>query len=598
FEELGLLEKIDDYDLTLPCCERCKTVIEPLLSEQWFVKMDELRDRALDLIEREGYPRFYPEVPHKKVYTTWLENLRDWTISRQLWWGHQIPAWYDDKGKAYVARTKEEASEQAGTRDLRQDEDVLDTWFSSALWPFSTLGWTGSVPPGVAGSLTQPKKINASIAQFQPPSTSGGTYAESDLETFYPTDVLITGRDIIFLWVSRMVMTGMKFMGERPFDDVLIHGTVLDKNGQRMSKTKANGIDPLDVFEKYGVDATRMTLAGSSTGADFAWRDERVESFRNFANKIWNATRFSLLNSEGAMVDASSISKPEKLVDRWIVSRLNKTAKKVNKALETYQFHEAVQLLYHFFWDDFCDWYIEFTKDEITGLAGGDTAASRTRIVSVLEQSLRMLHPFMPFLTEELWLKLPGVNSSFHHAAYQSAQATIMLTAFPRGVDSLIDENAESEMTSVIELISKIRNIRSEMNIKPSEKVVVHISSDATLRDIFTSNEPQILKLARAMEIVYAKTLSVPKASAKAVLTGGAEVAVPLEGLIDFDKEGERLNNQLAKLETERQRLDSQLANENFVSKAPREKVDELRNRRDEIEQQSKTLSQNIAALK
>jgi valyl-tRNA synthetase len=278
FEELGLLEKVDDYEVVLPVCERCKTVIEPFLSEQWFVKMDEMRDMALDLMKTENSPHYYPKVPHEKVYTTWLENLKDWTISRQLWWGHQIPAWYDDEGNVFVAGSLEEARQKAGTENLTQDADVLDTWFSSALWAFSTLGWDGE-----------------------------STETE-DLKTFYPTDVLVTGRDIIFLWVSRMVMTGLKFPGEKPFSDVIIHGTVLDKNGQRMSKTKNNGIDPLDVFDKYGVDATRITLADSATGVDFAWRDERVESFRNFANKIWNATRFCLLNSDGAQVDYSYLN--------------------------------------------------------------------------------------------------------------------------------------------------------------------------------------------------------------------------------------------------------------------------------------------------
>ncbi|MGI8468408.1 MAG: valine--tRNA ligase, partial [Pyrinomonadaceae bacterium] len=290
FEKLGLLEKIEDYEIVLPVCERCKTVLEPLLSEQWFVNMSEMREMALNLMREKGEPHFFPQVPYQKVYTTWLENLKDWTISRQLWWGHQIPAWYDLKGNIFVARSVKEAVEQAGTGDLIQDEDVLDTWFSSALWSFSTLGWNGEI-----------------------------TETE-DLKTFHPTDVLVTGRDIIFLWVSRMVMTSLKFVGEKPFKDVIIHGTVLDKNGQRMSKTKNNGIDPLDVFDKFGVDATRMTLADSATGADFAWRDERVESFRNFANKIWNATRFCLLNSEGAKVDAASLGNAESITDKWIIS--------------------------------------------------------------------------------------------------------------------------------------------------------------------------------------------------------------------------------------------------------------------------------------
>jgi valyl-tRNA synthetase len=612
FEDLGLLEKIEDYDVTLPVCERCRTVIEPLLSEQWFVKMDELRDLALGLMREDDLPHFYPEVPHKKVYTTWLENLRDWTISRQLWWGHQIPAWYDAGGNVYVARTAEEAHKQAGTSDLRQDDDVLDTWFSSALWPFSTLGWTGQ--------NVQSPKSKVQREESDCSSTLDIGHWTLDLKTFYPTDVLVTGRDIIFLWVSRMVMTGLKFIGERPFDDVVITGTVLDKNGQRMSKTKGNGIDPLAVFEKYGVDATRMTLAGSATGVDFAWRDERVESFRNFANKIWNATRFCLMNSDGATVLNAGFSplrdesRTQTLADRWIISRLNKTAKAVNYALETYQFHEAVQLLYHFFWDDFCDWYIELKKDEIVGdeekRREGDEEITnpqsairdpqleaRSRILSVLEQALRMLHPFMPYLTEELWQKLPGVSNEMHNPAYASAEATIMLSDFPKGDDALIDEQAETEMSAVIELITKVRNIRSEMNIKPSEKVTVHVAANADFQKIFTENEPQILKLARADKMLVSERLEVPKASAKAVLTGGAEIAVPLEGLIDFDKERERLQNQLTKLDTELQRLSGQLSNQNFVERAPAEKVEELRDRQSEIEQQTMALNGNLRAL-
>ena len=602
FEELGLLEKIDDYEMVLPTCERCKTVIEPFLSEQWFCKMDEMRDMALDMTRRENTPHFYPQVPHEKVYTLWLENLKDWTISRQLWWGHQIPAWYDEAGNVYVARTKEEAIEQAKTAKIMQDADVLDTWFSSALWAFSTLGWDGEM-----------------------------TETE-DLRNFYPTDVLVTGRDIIRLWVSRMVMTGLKFVGEKPFKDVIIHGTVLDKNGQRMSKTKMNGIDPLDVFDKYGVDATRITLAGSSTGVDFAWRDEKVESFRNFANKIWNATRFCLMNSEGGQVDYFSINPqaeveeikeslndelieldeedeefldkvvPEfaadnpkenlSLADKWIISRLNKTAVSVNKALETYQFHEAVQLLYHFFWDDFCDWYIELVKDEITSEAVNTKRdAARTRILTVLEQALRLLHPFMPFLTEELWQKLPEVSNDLHNAAYQNAPQTIMLTDFPTGDASMIDEKAESEMQAVIELISKVRNIRAEYNIKPSEKVPLLVSAFPDTRIVFEENEEQIKKLARASELNIAMNHDVPKASAKAVLTGirgqgNAEVDVPLKGLIDFDRERNRNENEIEKLKIEEERLGNQLSNQNFLERAPAEKVEELYNREDEIKQE------------
>ncbi len=609
FEELGLLEKIEDYEQVLPVCERCKTVLEPLLSEQWFVKMDEMRDLALDLMRTEGAPHFFPQVPHEKVYTTWLENLKDWTISRQLWWGHQIPAWYDQEGRVFVARTEAQAREQAGTSELRQDEDVLDTWFSSALWSFSTLGWNGDV-----------------------------TETE-DLKNFHPTDVLVTGRDIIFLWVSRMVMTALKFVGEKPFSDVVVTGTVLDKNGQRMSKTKGNGIDPLDVFEKFGVDATRMTLAGSATGADFAWRDERVESFRNFANKIWNATRFCLLNSEGAAVDYTYLDprgevreikrligdeleddfdeedeefldkiEPElardnpkenlSLADRWIVSRLNRTASEVNRALDRYEFHTAVSLLYHFFWDDFCDWYIELVKDEITAEEPSVRRdAARARILTVIEQSLRLLHPFMPYLTEELWQKLPGTSSALHNAAYRGAEATVMLADYPAGDPALIDERAEAEMRAVIELISKVRNIRAEMQIKPSDRIPIHVAAGGESQSIFAANEAQILKLARAEKLVLGEALDVPKASAKAV-TAAAEIAVPLEGLIDFEKETARLENQLAKLEKENEQLEKQLANRNFVDRAPQEKVQALRDRVAEIAAQAATLRQNLEALR
>lgn len=563
FEELGLLEKIADHEMVLPICERCKTVVETLISEQWWVKMDEMRDMALNLKKETDYPCFTPHNPHTKVYTDWLENLRDWTISRQLWWGHQIPAWYDENGKVYVAKTLEEAIEKAGTENLTQDEDVLDTWFSSWLWSFSTLGWTGDITE------------------------------TDDLQKFHPTNVLVTARDIIFLWVSRMVMSALKFKGERPFDDVYITGTVLASDGQRMSKTKGNGVDPIDVFDQFGVDATRITLAGSSTGMDFAWRDEKVETYRNFANKIWNATRFCLMNSGEAKVDVATLENAETISDKWIISRLNKTAKQVNEALDKYAFHVAVDKLYHFFWDDFCDWYIELVKDEITA---GDTEAT-TRIITILEQSLRLLHPFMPYLTEELWQKLPGTDSALHNSAYKSADSTIMLADFPTGDANLIDEKAESEMLLIFELITKIRNIRAEMQIKPSDKIDVHIAADEKTKQIFTANEAQILKLARANSITLGEKLDVPDASAKGVLTNGTEIAVPLEGLIDFEKERERVQNQINKLQEEGERLSKQLSNENFISKAPKDKVDAVRERVTEIETQTKALNDNLKNL-
>lgn len=586
FEELGLLEKIEDYEVSLPICERCKTVVEPILSKQWFVKMDEMRDIALDLMRAEGVPHFHPQVPHEKVYTNWLENLKDWTISRQLWWGHQIPAWYDKDGNVFVARTAEEAYEQAGTNELTQDQDVLDTWFSSGLWAFSTLGWTGEVS-------SEPSAVSSKEAGSDLLTANRSPLA--DLETFLPTDVLVTGRDIIFLWVSRMIMLTKKFTGKKAFEDVVVTGTVLGKDGKPMSKSRNNGVDPLEMFDKFGVDATRIYLASIATGADIKWNDTGLETYRNFANKIWNATRFCLMNSENAAVDHASLMDRSalSLPDRWIISRLNQTAMDVNRSLSKYEFLTAVSLLYHFVWDDFCDWYIELKKDEINS---GDVAAT-SRILTILEIALRMLHPFMPYLTEELWLKLPGTSSQMHAKAYQNAETTIMLAAFPPGDVSAVDQEAEAEMQLVIDTIRRVRNIRTEMNIKPSDRVAVHVAAAAESQAILAANEAQILKLARADKLALGETLDVPKASAKAVIAN-AEIAVPLEGLIDFDKERERLQNQINKLDVEYQRLAGQLSNEDFVNKAPAEKVEALRERKAEIEQQTATLNSNLEAIK
>ena len=564
FEALGLLEKVVDYEFSISKCERCKTVIEPLISTQWFMKMDQLRDLALELMAREEKPHFTPETPYKKVYTDWLENLRDWTISRQLWWGHQIPAWYTPDDQIVVARSEEEARSKAGTSELTQDPDVLDTWFSSALWPFSTLGW--------------PNETN-------------------DLKTFYPTSVLVTARDIIFLWVSRMVMMGMKFIGEEPFEDVFITGTILDSHGQRMSKTKMNGVDPIDVFDKFGVDATRLTLAQVGS-TDIRWNEKQVESYRNFANKIWNAARFCLLNSEGAGVNEETLKDSTKLHDRWIVSRLNKTARELNAAIDSYEFHGAVQSLYHFFWDDFCDWYIELTKADVTA---EEQSASRTearsRLLTVLEQALRLLHPFMPYITEELWQRLPGEKRL--HAAYEGAEPTVMLTAYPEGVAELIDEAAESEIQAIIELISRVRNIRSEMNIKPADRIHVIVGAPGGMgkTHLFVQAIQQISRLTRAAEVSVNDRLEAPKASARAVLSGGAEVAVPLEGLIDFEQERRRLQREQEKLRAEAAKLEAQLGNPNFVSRAPAERVGELRDRIAAIAQQSAKLQQTVENL-
>ena len=564
--ELGLLDKVIDYEFGISKCERCKTVIEPLISTQWFCRMDELRDLALARLRAEGKPQFVPKVPYEKVYSDWLENLRDWTISRQLWWGHQIPAWYTKDGEVIVARSAEEAREKAGTHEVTQDEDVLDTWFSAALWPFSTMGWPGET---------------------------------RDLSTFYPTSVLVTARDIIFLWVSRMMMTGLKFIGKEPFADVYVTGTVLDKHGQRMSKTKGNGIDPLEVFDRYGVDATRLTLA-SVGSTDTRWSERQVESYRNFANKIWNAARFCLLNAGGAELVSEPFADRRglPLYDRWILSRLNTTALEVNTQIDEYDFHGAVQTLYHFFWDDFCDWYIELAKAGVTAeVSSPERDTARARMISILEQALRLLHPFMPYLTEELWQKLPIKHSQLLDHAYAGAQATIMLAAYPKGESSLIDEPAESEMKAVIDLISRVRNIRSEMNIKPGERVRVLVAANETLRNTFSNSSDQIARLARASEIKIDERLDGGKAAARAVLAGGAEVAIPLEGLIDFGQERARLSKEKDKLQKEAAKLETQLDNADFVARAPAEKVEELRTRIADIAQRTTALDQMLEAL-
>jgi valyl-tRNA synthetase len=468
-------------------------------------------------------------------------------------------------GSVFVGRSKADAAALAGTDQLTQDPDVLDTWFSSALWPFSTLGW--------------PEKT-------------------ADLETFYPSSVLVTARDIIFLWVSRMVMTGAKFIGREPFADVFVTGTVLDKHGQRMSKTKNNGVDPLDVFDKYGVDATRLVLA-SIGSTDTRWNDKQVESYRNFANKIWNASRFALMNSEGARIDTEAFAGSLALHDRWILSRLNKAVRRVNSAIEKYEFHDAVQTLYHFFWDDFCDWYLELSKQEVTAeVSSPGRDAARSRLVTLLEQALRLLHPFMPYITEELWQRLPGDHAALLHNAYKDAEPTIMLAAFPQCDETLIDERAEFEMQSVIELITRVRNIRSELMVKPGDRVKLIVNcADESLRRVFESSTDQIDRIARASEIMIGSDVETPSASARAVLVGGAEVAVPLEGVVDFAQERERLGKELEKLEKEDERLKSQLANEQFIERAPAEKVAEIRERVSDIAQRLKALAEMLEAL-
>jgi valyl-tRNA synthetase len=576
-EAQGRLVKVEDYRHSVGHCERCSTVIEPLISTQWFLNVKQMAQEAIKAV-KEGRTRFIPDT-WEKVYLDWMENIRDWCISRQLWWGHRIPAWYTHEGEILVGRDETEARERlAATRGLapdeaakialRQEADVLDTWFSSGLWPFSTLGW--------------------------PEDTE-------DLRTFYPTTVMITAYDIIFFWVARMMMMGIKFMKDHPsrrhaldpdcvpFHTVFITNLVRDPYGQKMSKMKGNVIDPLVVFEQYGTDAVRYTLAASATpGSDIALQYSKIESYRNFCNKIWNAARFVLMNT-GQMPDQTGKVEPgSALHDRWMFSVLHRTIREVNQALEEYRFHEAAGLLYHFFWDDFCDWYIEFSKIQVTSNREiPEAQAARQRIVYVLETALRLLHPVMPFITEELWQRLP----------IKKHTDSIGLAEFPLADESYIDADAERALQTVIDLIKKVRNIRCELNIDHSREldVLMH-TSDSAAQAMFDENRDAIKRLARVKHLEYVSSTEGLRHVARDVLAG-TEIAVLLEGIIDFDKEKERLTKNLAKVEKEIEQLGRRLANPDFRDKAAADIVSSTEERYAELIEQRKRLSEILHEL-
>ncbi|MCS6885317.1 MAG: valine--tRNA ligase [Acidobacteriota bacterium] len=565
-KDQGLLVKVEDYIHKVGHCQRCHTVIEPLVSTQWFCRMREMADAAIAAV-KDGRTQFIPES-WAKVYFDWLENIQDWCISRQLWWGHRIPAWYcQDCLKVTVARTDPQNCSSCGSEKILQDEDVLDTWFSSALWPFSTLGW--------------------------PEQTA-------DLKTFYPTSVMITGFDIIFFWIARMMMMGLKFMGDVPFRKVFITGLVRVE-GEKMSKMKGNVVDPLDVFERYGTDAVRFTLAsavGSSADVDLQMIKRKgadgeeireypkMEAARNFANKIWNAARFVLLNIEGTKHNPAAFEGELGLYDRWILSKLNHTIERFNDALENFRFFDATQTLYHFFWDDFCDWYIELSKPLVTAKdPSAESVRARERMLYVLERSLRMLHPVMPYITEELWHMLPHEGE------------TISLAPFPTADLSAIDESVEADMNSVISLITKIRNVRAEMNIPNAESVKVKLAiKDEHLSKIVASATEAIKRLARCSEVEILDQLPEMRSCARAVITG-IDIAIPLEGLIDLDKERERLKKELLKIETEAEKLQARLANPNFVERAQPEVVEQSRLRLADLHVQRQTITKTLESL-
>jgi len=551
-EEKGLLEKIEPHRHSVGHCYRCKETVEPNLSRQWFVAAKPLAAKAIAAV-KSGQTRIIPNT-WEKTYFDWLENIRDWCISRQIWWGHQIPAWTCTAcGEMVVDMKAPEDCPGCQGSDLVQDTDVLDTWFSSALWPFSTMGW--------------PEKTDL-------------------LKTFYPTSVLVTGFDILFFWVARMMMMGIHFMGDIPFQDVYVHALVRDEHGKKMSKSKGNVIDPLTVIDSYGADAFRFTLAAFAVqGRDVKMSEKRVEGYRHFVNKLWNAARFSLMHIEkpGGAIDRARLS----LADRWILSRLSRMSAKVAAALDDYRFNEAAAALYKFIWHEFCAWYLEASKPALYGNDESKKQASLDVLHRVLTDTLVVLHPFMPFVTEEIWHKLPGMNGSVMQAVYPAGDDT--------GV--VLDESAEAEMDLVIGIITGIRNIRGEMNIAPSLKLNVIVQTDdGHVKDILQKHRALIVNLARLESLVIEGMGEKPKAAATAVIEG-ATIFVTLEGIIDFNQEAARLKKEIGKVDNELATLNKKLGNEDFLKKAPQAVVDKVKNQQAAYSEKRDSLEMHLSRI-
>ena len=537
-KELGLLVKIEDHIHNVGTHDRCKTTVEPLIKKQWFVKMDELIKPAVEAV-KSGEIQFIPER-FDKTYFNWTDNIRDWCISRQLWWGHRIPAFYCDQcGEFTIAKDLPSACSKCGHTHLTQDEDTLDTWFSSALWPFATLGW--------------PQKTE-------------------DLDYFYPTDVLVTGYDIIFFWVIRMVFSGYAQMGKKPFSKVLMHGLVRDSNGLKMSKSLGNGIDPLDVIDKYGADALRFSLiTGNAPGNDMRFYWEKVESSRNFANKVWNASRFIMMNLEKATIGESIEEKLLTGADKWILSKVNTLVTEVTENLEAFDLGIAVQKIYDFVWEEFCDWYIEMVKPRLYSETDETKAAALWTLKHVLTTSLKLLHPYMPFITEEIFCTLQEMTG-------QKEADSIMIADWPVYTEKY-EYAKETEAVELIkEAVKGIRNVRSEMNVPPSRKATVIIVSESDrIRDIFTDSKLFFATLGYANEVlIQSDKAGIPEDAVSTVIPG-AVIYIPFADLVDIDKEIERLTKEKERLEGELKRVTGMLANENFVSKAPESKLVEER---------------------
>ncbi len=542
------LVKITDLEHNVGKCQRCHTTIEPLLSEQWFVKMKPLAEAAIRAVKT-GDIKFVPEK-WEKNYLGWMENIRDWCISRQLWWGHQIPAYYHNQtGEMVVAK------ENPDPENYTQETDVLDTWFSSGLWPFSTMGW---------------------------PNTEA-----EDFKKFYPTTTLVTGFDIIFFWVARMITMGLEFTGKAPFSTVYIHGLIRDEKGQKMSKSKGNTVDPVGIIDKYGCDALRFTMTSMCTygGQDIKISEDKFEYGRNFANKIWNASRFVLMNLEGVdnkAIDTNNLT----IADRWILHRLNETAKLVNDNIQTYRIGETAHVLYDFFWNEYCDWYVEIAKIQLQDEA---QKANTQRVLRyVLDMSLRMLHPIMPHITEAIWQLIPQEKEAIG----------IIKAQFPTYKKEFVFETENKEMELVFETIKSLRNVRQSLNIPLSAQMDITVLASSSEKPIFEAVVPYLKRLARIESVEFkGEDTQMPKKSASAVV-GNSKIIIPLEGLINFDEEIARQNKKIEKLNKEKMSLDGRLKNKNFVEKAPKELIEETQARADELEAQIKAINELIETLK
>ena len=551
-EEAGLLVKIEKHLHSVGHSERTDVVVEPRLSKQWFVKMGPLAEQAINAQREEGdnTVNFYPPR-FNDAYLRWMENIHDWVISRQLWWGHQIPAWYHkETGEVYVGMEA-----PSDIENWTQDPDVLDTWFSSALWPFSTMGWPDE--------------------------------EAADYKRYYPTNTLVTGYDILTFWVSRMMFQGLEFTGKRPFKNVLIHGLIRDSQGRKMSKSLGNGVDPMEVIEQYGADALRWFLAnGSAPGQDVRYSTDKMDAAWNFINKIWNASRYALMNVGDLTVDQVDITGEKTLADKWILTRLNQTIGKVTELFEKFEFGEAGRLLYRFIWDDFCDWYIEMSKET---LAGDDEAAkltTRSILVYVLDNTLRLLHPIMPFVTEEIWQSVPHVGESLVVATYPTVHPEQM------------DEKAAEEMEFLMDFIRSVRTVRNEMNTPLSKPInIIAKVSDAAHYAILKENESYIARFSNPEEFVYGEDVEAPSDAVTSVITG-AEIYLPLAGLINIEDEIARLEKEAEKLQQEVDRVEKKLSNEKFVAKAPAAVVEAERAKGADYQAQREAVLERIATLK